>query len=64
MLLNKEIRFNDKLKGSIVGVLKDFNTRSFRDGMAPLIITSFKPQYNEASIKLASKDIAPGNAFR
>ena len=56
-VLNKEISFNDKLKGSIVGVLKDFNTRSFRDGMAPLIITSFKPQYNEASIKLASKDI-------
>jgi len=57
--LNKEISFNDKLKGPIVGVVKDFYTRSFRDGMAPMIITSFKQQYNEASIKLASKDITP-----
>ena len=55
--LNKEISFNNKLKGPIVGVVKDFYTRSFRDGMAPLIITSFKSNYNEASIKLASKDV-------
>jgi putative ABC transport system permease protein len=57
--LNKEISFNEKLKGPIVGVVKDFYTRSFRDGMAPLIITSFKSNYNLASVKLASKDIAP-----
>ena len=57
--LNKEIKFSDKVKGPIVGVLKDFHTRSFRDGLAPLIITSFKKGYEEASIKLASKDVAP-----
>jgi putative ABC transport system permease protein len=56
--INKEIKFSEQTKGPIVGVLKDFNTRSFRDGLAPLIITSFKRNYNEASVKLAPKDIA------
>ena len=55
--LNKEIALNDRVKGPIVGVLKDFNTRSFRDGLAPLIIASYKPDYNNAAIKLASKDV-------
>jgi len=55
--LNKEIAFNDRMKGPIVGVLKDFNTRSFRDGLAPLIIASYKKDYNDAAIKLASNDV-------
>ncbi len=55
--LNKEIKFSDKYKGTIVGVLKDFNTRSFRDGLAPMLITSLKSNYNQASVKLASKDV-------
>jgi putative ABC transport system permease protein len=57
--LNKEIAFNDRAKGTIVGVLKDFHTRSFRDGMAPIIITSLKDNYTEASVKLATKDVKP-----
>ncbi len=55
--LNKEISFNERTKGIIVGVLKDFNTRSFRDGFAPMIITTMKSNYSEASLKLASKDV-------
>ncbi len=57
--LNKEIKFGDRVKGPIVGVLKNFNTRSFRDGLAPLIITSAKKDYSEASIKLGAKNLAP-----
>lgn len=57
--LNKEIKFGDDSKGTIVGVLKDFNTRSFRDGLAPIFITSFKSNYRQASVKLASKDVTP-----
>jgi len=56
--LNKEIKFNDRYKGTIVGVLKDFNTRSFRDGLAPMLVTTYKSNYNQASIKLATKDVA------
>ena len=44
-----------ELKGPIVGVLKDFNTRSFRTDLAPLIITTFKKEYSQAAIKLAYK---------
>ena len=55
--LNKEIKISDNNKGTIVGVLKDFNTGSFRGGLAPMLITSFKSNYNQASVKLASKDV-------
>ncbi len=58
-ILNKEISFNENMRGTIVGVLKDFNTRSFRDGFAPMIITTDKTNYNQASIKLVSKDVTP-----
>jgi predicted permease len=57
--LNKEIKFSDKVKGNIVGVMKDFNTRSFRDGLAPMLISTLRPNYNQASIKLATKDVIP-----
>jgi len=58
-VLNKEIAFNDKLKGRIVGVLKDFHTGSFRAGMAPLVIITLKDNYRLASVKLATKNIVP-----
>ncbi|HEX5153739.1 MAG TPA: ABC transporter permease [Parafilimonas sp.] len=57
--LNKEIKFDDRMKGNIVGVLKNFNTGSFRDSLAPIMITSFKSNYNQASIKLSTKDVKP-----
>ncbi len=57
--LNKEIAFSQTTKGLIVGVLKDFNTRSFRDGFAPMLITSYKPDYNQASVKLSIANALP-----
>src|SRR5450432_161687 len=56
--LNKQIYLFDHAVGPIVGVLKDFHTRSFRDDLAPLVIASYKRDYSEASIKLESKDLA------
>ncbi len=56
--LNKEIKFSDKYKGNIVGVMKDFNTRSFRDGLAPMLITTTRTNYTQASVKLSTKDVA------
>jgi putative ABC transport system permease protein len=53
--LNKEISFSKTSKGLIVGVLKNFYTRSFRDDLTPLIITTDKKEYNQASLKLDSK---------
>jgi putative ABC transport system permease protein len=54
--LNKEIEVWDK-KGTIVGVLKNFYTRSFRDDLAPLVLASNKREYSEASIKLDSREL-------
>ncbi len=55
--LNKNINLYGHVEGPIVGVLKDFNTRSFRDDLAPLLITSSKREYSEASIKLDSREM-------
>jgi putative ABC transport system permease protein len=58
-VLGKEIKFSENAKGPIVGVLKSFNTRTFRDSLASLVITSIRTNYNEASIKVATKDVKP-----
>ena len=55
--LNKEISLSKTTKGPIVGVLKNFYTRSFRDDLAPLIITTDTREYSQASIKLDSKNL-------
>jgi putative ABC transport system permease protein len=55
--LQKQVYVFDRAVGPIVGVLKDFHTRSFRDDLAPLIITTDKKYYSEASIKLNPKDL-------
>lgn len=58
-ILNKQISmWGDRIKCPIVGVLKDFNDRSFRQDVAPLLITTNVTMYNQAAIKLETTDIA------
>ena len=58
-ILNKEISiWGDRIKCPIVGVLKDFNNRSLRDGLAPMIITTNNTMYTQAGIKLATINMA------
>jgi predicted permease len=58
--LNKEINlWNGQIKGPIVGVLKDFNNRSFRAEIAPLLVSTYKNWYTQASIKLNTADASP-----
>jgi len=58
-ILNKEIGlWGDQMKGPVVGVLKDFNDRSFRRDLAPLLITTNNKLYSEAGIKLATTNIS------
>jgi ABC-type antimicrobial peptide transport system permease subunit len=60
LVLNKEISiWGDQFKGTVVGVLKDFNERSFRREMAPLLVSTFKNIYNQAGIKLSTSEM-PG----
>jgi ABC-type antimicrobial peptide transport system permease subunit len=57
-ILNKEISmWDDQMTGKVVGVLKDFNDRSFRNDLAPLIITTDNVMYNQAGIKLTTTNI-------
>ncbi len=58
-ILNKEISiWDDRIKCPVVGVLKDFNDRSFRNDLAPLLITTNVTMYSEAGIKLETKNIS------
>jgi len=58
-ILNKEISmWGDRIKCPVVGVLKDFNNRSFRQQLAPLLITTNVTMYNQAGIKLVTNNIA------
>jgi len=57
-ILNKEISiWNGQIKCPVVGVLKDFNDRSFRNGLAPLLITTDKAMYNQVAIKLTTTNL-------
>ncbi len=57
-ILNKEISiWDDQIKCTVVGVLKDFNDRSFRNDLAPLLITTDIAMYNQVGIKLATTNL-------
>jgi len=49
--------WHDQIKGTVVGVLKDFNDRSFRNDLAPLLITTDVAMYNQVGIKLATTNM-------
>jgi len=58
-ILNKEISIMGGLiKCPVVGVLKDFNDRSLRQNLAPLLIATNATMYRQASIKLSTTNIA------
>jgi putative ABC transport system permease protein len=58
-ILNKEISiWGDKIKCPVVGVLKDFNDRSLRNDLAPLLVTTNITMYNQAGIKLATTNMS------
>lgn len=58
-ILNKQVSIMDGLiKCPVVGVLKDFNDRSLRNNLAPLLITTNSTMYRQASIKLSTTNLA------
>jgi len=57
-VLNKEINLWGFMNGEIVGVVKDYNDRSFRRGIDPVLITTVKRGYNQAGIKLTTTDVS------
>jgi ABC-type antimicrobial peptide transport system permease subunit len=58
-ILNKEISIlNGVIKCPVVGVLKDFNNRSLRNDLAPMIITTNVTMYRQVAIKLATANMS------
>jgi ABC-type antimicrobial peptide transport system permease subunit len=58
-ILNKEISIMGGLiKCPVVGVLKDFNDRSLRQSLSPLLIATNATMYRQASIKLSTANMA------
>jgi ABC-type antimicrobial peptide transport system permease subunit len=58
-ILNKEISiWDDRIKCPVVGVLKDFNDRSFRHDLAPLLVTTNVTMYSMAGVKLSTTNIS------
>ncbi len=58
-ILNKEISiWGDRIKCPVVGVVIDFKNRSFRQDLAPLLITTNNTMYSQAGIKLATTNIS------
>jgi predicted permease len=58
-IIGKEISiWNGVITCPVVGVLKDFNDRSFRNEVAPLVITTDVAMYNQLAIKLSTKSMS------
>ena len=58
-IVGKEISIMGGLiKCPVVGVLKDFNDRSLRESVSPLLIATNSTMYRQASIKIATINIA------
>jgi putative ABC transport system permease protein len=57
-ILHKEVSiWGDVIKCPVVGVVKDFNDRSFRQGVAPLLIATNITMYRQAAIKLTTANM-------
>jgi ABC-type antimicrobial peptide transport system permease subunit len=58
-IINKEISiWGGRITCPVVGVVKDFNNRSFRNDLAPLLITTNNTMYSQVGIKLESKNLS------
>jgi ABC-type antimicrobial peptide transport system permease subunit len=58
-ILNKEVSImGGVIKCPVVGVLKDFNDRSLRNNLSPLLIATNSTMYRQASIKLSTANMA------
>lgn len=58
-IIGKEISMmNGLIKCPVVGVVKDFNDRSLRNNLAPLLMAENSTMYRQASIKLGTTNMA------
>ena len=56
-ILDKELHFYGDLRGPIVGVVNNFNDRSFKDAASPVFMFNSPDWYAIAGVKLATSNI-------
>ncbi len=62
--INKEINMWDgEVKASIVGVVKNFNSQSLQEAMAPIIIGNYKATYRLINLKLQQQNLQQTLAY-
>lgn len=62
--INKEINMWDgQVKASIVGVIKNFNSQSLQEAMAPIIIGNYKNTYRLINLKLQQQNMQQTLAY-
>ena len=58
-MINKDISmWDNRLNGQIVGVMKDFHTSSFRSQLRPVIVSTYKRNYNIANVKIDMANVS------
>lgn len=57
-VLNKRIEMWGFMKGTIVGVVRDFHATSLKEAVAPLLMFNFKDPCFNATVRLAGSDLA------
>jgi len=63
-IVGKQISMmNGLIKCPVVGVVKDFNDRSLRNDLSPLLMATNSTMYRQASIKLSTTNIASSMQF-
>lgn len=57
-VLNKRIEMWGFMKGTVVGVVKDFHATSLKDAVAPLLLFNFKDPCFNATVRLTGTDLS------
>lgn len=58
-MINKDISmWDNQLKGQVVGVMKDFHTSSFRSQLRPVLVSTYKRNYNIANVKIDMANVS------
>jgi putative ABC transport system permease protein len=56
-ILGKTLSYNGHRQFPIVGVIRDFNSRSLRDSVLPLVLTTNKSAYTDLAVKINPENL-------
>jgi putative ABC transport system permease protein len=56
-IIGKQLSYNGREKFPVVGVVRDFNSRSLRDPIMPLVLSAGKNNYTDLAIRIAPEKL-------